>query len=1089
MAIGSTPLHFAAANGHLNIVKILLRNGAVPDRPDKHGVTPEMLAREHGWLECAELLREWAGSRKDDLPPIAGSSPEFELDSEADCTRKLHMKRSIDNALGLFKSTSGTQRLHHHGSHGQLRLPPSPARSNPPRFNHSNSGSGSTNPPPSPGLSKPFGEYSFYSTPDGVGDDVPAYRRPSLPHIFHSTLLQEPPAPPRRQASMSAAGYGRAPRRPRSAGNDADQGGNPHDGSSVVASTVASASTGGGDASAPGSLSGTPAPPPPGPPRKLGSKMSLKNLFRRANTEGSGSPSPAVVETDMGNAYTTSPSVSPIPIPTTTRQLSGDLARSSSSSPPSRPSPGYRYMNTSSAGRTSSSLTPPASPIATSGSWYRARMGSETGVRSPLVPSAVELHHQYSIEHLRDRDPTSSDASSPVFDNDEAPSINAPRPSILLRRHNRSNSSQSQSPSTPSGPGSRILRFDSSSSMSPSPSFRPVGLQSRLRGSSISSLGRADDSIAQPAGEIGAPDSAPANTIQFAEEEEAEAMGENTGVKRPIGDLNIRQRVLGGRPRGTSFASSTSSASPGSSASYALVDYPFGPAAPTERSPLSPISAISSTASMMNEAMDGTDAEDLTKTAVLEKGGRDGGKKEPRGRGMSISSMDTEESANANVSLSSSAFTTITLPSPQMIPSPSSVMIEHFPNNDEEKVLDPVYQMISPPSSSEDVGSQVVPTFSVLRNVAKGAAPLDLRGISNLAEAEALVEQTLKEILEAATLAEDDPNSPGLSLSEQILAYGELLAVKKRFARGERQLLREQLAERSDEEEDLSRVMTGPRSATLMREGDYAATVKARSGRTKGVPKGGVKKSPRVRRPHTAEGASRGDWGKSEFIPILALFALAYIVVSICLTASLDDDEEAQQHPTNQETSTPTRIRHAASRSASSPLQNMTVFGEMKHAKSIADIQIVETSATPVDSPQTPEPVSRDRFASAREVKQTTVPSFPPRSRTPDPEIPVDAYTTGVPLVRVATAPLEQSHFADSKAGTDTSGNRLGSLASRRKGGVGGAQKLARMGFSIDTHNHQLHYSPPGSHPSSRSPSKPRFGGIKSLVQSLKGKP
>ncbi|KAL1723799.1 ankyrin repeat-containing domain protein, partial [Schizophyllum commune] len=41
---GSTPLHFAAANGNTNIVKLLLRRGAIADRPDKHGITPEMVA-------------------------------------------------------------------------------------------------------------------------------------------------------------------------------------------------------------------------------------------------------------------------------------------------------------------------------------------------------------------------------------------------------------------------------------------------------------------------------------------------------------------------------------------------------------------------------------------------------------------------------------------------------------------------------------------------------------------------------------------------------------------------------------------------------------------------------------------------------------------------------------------------------------------------------------------------------------------------------------------------------------------------------------------------------------------------------------
>ncbi|KAJ2973395.1 hypothetical protein NUW54_g12071 [Trametes sanguinea] len=46
---GATPLHFAAANGHEHVVRTLLLHGAHPDRADKHGVTPEMLARQNGW--------------------------------------------------------------------------------------------------------------------------------------------------------------------------------------------------------------------------------------------------------------------------------------------------------------------------------------------------------------------------------------------------------------------------------------------------------------------------------------------------------------------------------------------------------------------------------------------------------------------------------------------------------------------------------------------------------------------------------------------------------------------------------------------------------------------------------------------------------------------------------------------------------------------------------------------------------------------------------------------------------------------------------------------------------------------------------
>lgn len=59
MKPGSTPLHFAAANGHAPIVQILLTCGAIPDKPDKNGMTPEALAEINGHTEVIRTLRVW----------------------------------------------------------------------------------------------------------------------------------------------------------------------------------------------------------------------------------------------------------------------------------------------------------------------------------------------------------------------------------------------------------------------------------------------------------------------------------------------------------------------------------------------------------------------------------------------------------------------------------------------------------------------------------------------------------------------------------------------------------------------------------------------------------------------------------------------------------------------------------------------------------------------------------------------------------------------------------------------------------------------------------------------------------------------
>jgi hypothetical protein len=55
---GSIPLHFAAANGHADVVCTLLFHGAHADCADKHGVTLE-IARENGKESTADLFKEW----------------------------------------------------------------------------------------------------------------------------------------------------------------------------------------------------------------------------------------------------------------------------------------------------------------------------------------------------------------------------------------------------------------------------------------------------------------------------------------------------------------------------------------------------------------------------------------------------------------------------------------------------------------------------------------------------------------------------------------------------------------------------------------------------------------------------------------------------------------------------------------------------------------------------------------------------------------------------------------------------------------------------------------------------------------------
>jgi len=52
----TTALHAAAANGHLSIVKLLLKKRANPSTRDQNGRTPAELARKAGYNEVANYL-------------------------------------------------------------------------------------------------------------------------------------------------------------------------------------------------------------------------------------------------------------------------------------------------------------------------------------------------------------------------------------------------------------------------------------------------------------------------------------------------------------------------------------------------------------------------------------------------------------------------------------------------------------------------------------------------------------------------------------------------------------------------------------------------------------------------------------------------------------------------------------------------------------------------------------------------------------------------------------------------------------------------------------------------------------------------
>ncbi|OCH86374.1 hypothetical protein OBBRIDRAFT_761438 [Obba rivulosa] len=205
---GSTPLHFACANGHTNVVLTLLLHGAHPGRPDKHGITPEVIARQNGWIACADVVRQWSHNKDKDLrerearsgvhtpagEPLSSKDDPHAYCGASGCKecstwKRLRGKRSIDNMLNALRPS--------------ISQTPSSSSTIP----------SATADSPDPSM-KPLGQYTFYDTADsGTADELPP-RRPSLPHA-----IATPESTPSRKSHHHT---GSSSRRPRSAGTDTD---------------------------------------------------------------------------------------------------------------------------------------------------------------------------------------------------------------------------------------------------------------------------------------------------------------------------------------------------------------------------------------------------------------------------------------------------------------------------------------------------------------------------------------------------------------------------------------------------------------------------------------------------------------------------------------------------------------------------------------------------------------------------------------------------------------------------------------------------------------------------------------------------
>ncbi|KAF8893900.1 hypothetical protein BD779DRAFT_1467501 [Infundibulicybe gibba] len=521
---GSTPLHFAAANGNTNIITILLHRGAHANRADKHGVTPEMLARQHGWLECAEVLRAWILNKDRDLreresrnrlrdgpsghsqshqridASITDGESSFRASSSPSGRRRLHVKQSIDTALNMLKSSSTGL--------SEAYLKP-PAHMVAPKINVP-----ASTPPGSPRNA----DFIFRPISPNEQHPTDGHRRPSLPQIY------SPAIPPRNRKVSAPINRSPSPPRPRSAGHGAE------------------------DEDPNYSLNRN------GVVRKVGSKYSLMNIFKKGQPGESGAPEGSQKQSSLSapapNSQATptpaiaigsslsgspQPSTSTFTPPAVSHMNPGPslIAHSTSSSPFSRNN--LRFHRSSDA--SSRSRTPiQQTPLPITQSQSAQEKPTSQSPPYPELPLAVDAHNAFSQQQQQKRDRSRStgsgrrfgleDSDSPpnsspltrlgilrahghkrdrsgsgsssnrggaVFDDDIVivPEDNGiakqtTRPGIL-RAHNRSSSSgQGSAPQA----GFRALRFDSFSSQGRTARDSPSPQLALRASSSVGSLGK-----------------------------------------------------------------------------------------------------------------------------------------------------------------------------------------------------------------------------------------------------------------------------------------------------------------------------------------------------------------------------------------------------------------------------------------------------------------------------------------------------------------------------------------------------------------------------------------------------------------------